>query len=217
MPRSHLRLQLWHREYELILTNEYLQLDAEMTEMDNSMQSTKSAAPSRLGKSARNEGMSKKLTTKKLKKSLQSQKSFAVVIVGARNQSIFAFARVGLWDQTVGVRKGLPATYITEVSAALAMPRAKFLESLQLSRSTMEGRIKKNTLLTPAEGGVVLRAAKALNKAEEVFDDRAAASAWLKREIRSLGGVAPVSLMDTDSGFELVMNTLGRIEHGVVA
>ena len=81
----------------------------------------------------------------------------------------------------------------------------------------MEGRIKNNTPLTPAEGDAVLRAAKALTKAEEVFEDRAAASAWLKREIRSLGGVAPVSLMDTDSGFELVMNTLGRIEHGVVA
>lgn len=188
-----------------------------MTEMDKFMQSTKSAAPSRPVKSTRTEGMSKRLTPVKLTKTSRTKEPIVKVLAGTRNYSIFAFAKGGLWDQTVGVRKGLPATYVAEMSDALAMPRAKFLESLQLSRSTMEGRIKNNTPLTPAEGDAVLRAAKALTKAEEVFEDRAAASAWLKREIRSLGGVAPVSLMDTDSGFELVMNTLGRIEHGVVA
>lgn len=142
---------------------------------------------------------------------------FATPVVIKQNQSVFALAKSGLWDQSMGVRKGLPSAYVVEVSDALGMHRTNFFESLQLSRSTIEGRIKKNTPLTPAEGDAVLRAAKALTKAEEVFEDRAAASAWLKREIRSLGGVAPVSLMDTDSGFELVMNTLGRIEYGVVA
>mgnify|MGYP006296103511 CR=1 FL=1 len=62
-----------------------------------------------------------------------------------------------------------------------------------------------------------MRTAKALAKAQEVFEDHDAAAKWFKREIRSLGGVTPVSLMDTESGFEWVMKTLGRIEHGVVA
>lgn len=131
--------------------------------------------------------------------------------------SIFTIAGSDLWDQTVIVRKGLPSNAIVEMSEALAMPRASFLDNLQLPRSTIEARIKNNSPLTSAEGDAVLRAAKALARAQEVFEDRAAASAWLKREIRSLGGVTPVSLMDTDSGFELVMHTLGRIEHGVVA
>jgi putative toxin-antitoxin system antitoxin component (TIGR02293 family) len=131
--------------------------------------------------------------------------------------SIFIVAKMDLWDQTVTVRKGLPAASVDEMSDALSMPRANLLDYLQLARSTIEGRIKKSTPLTPAEGDAVLRTAKALTRAQEVFEDADAASSWLKRETRSLGGVTPVSLMDTVSGFELVMNTLGRIEQGVVA
>ena len=85
------------------------------------------------------------------------------------------------------------------------------------ARNTIEARIKNRTPLTSAEGWAVLRTAKALAKAEEVLEDRDMAAKWFKREIRSLGGVTPISLMDTDSGFELVMKTLGKIEHGIVA
>jgi putative toxin-antitoxin system antitoxin component (TIGR02293 family) len=133
------------------------------------------------------------------------------------NPSVFALANLDLWDQAVHVREGLPASYVAEMSDALAMPRTSYLENLQLPRSTIEARIKKKASLTSAEGDAVLRSAKALAKAEQVFEDHATAAAWFKRSIRSLGGVTPVSLMDTDSGFELVMKTLGRIEHGVVA
>ena len=131
--------------------------------------------------------------------------------------SIFTIVRGDLWNQTVKVRQGLSSTYVAEMSDALDMPRASFLDQLQLPRSTIEARIKKKSPLTPAEGDAVLRAAKALARAQEVFEDRAAAVAWLKRQTRSLGGATPVSLMDTDSGFELVMRTLGRIEQGIVA
>lgn len=149
----------------------------------------------------------------------KSPKSFTSIVLNSRKgkDSIFDLVHLGLWDQTVQLRKGLSVEYVSEVSDALDMTRASFLDSLQLPRSTIEARIKKKTPLTSAEGGAVLRTAKALAKAEEVFEDHEAAAKWFKREIRSLGGVTPVSLMDTESGFELVMKTLGRIEYGVVA
>ncbi len=131
--------------------------------------------------------------------------------------SIFSLVNLDLWGQTTQVRGGLPAIYVCEMSDALDMPRSSFLDHLHLPRSTIEARIKKKTPLTSSEGDAVLRSAKALAKAENVFEDRAAAAAWFKREIRALGGVTPVSLMDTESGFELVIKTLGRIEFGVVA
>lgn len=131
--------------------------------------------------------------------------------------SIFDVVKMDLWNQAVVVRNGLPATVVDEMSLALDMPRAQLLDHLQLARVTIEGRIKKNTRLTPAEGDAVLRAAKALTRAQEVLEDQDAASSWFKRKIRSLGGVMPVSFMDTDSGFELVMNTLVCIENGLPA
>jgi putative toxin-antitoxin system antitoxin component (TIGR02293 family) len=177
---------------------------------------TKSAPPSKPVKTPRVKTMRQTFAVTEVKKSPRKA-PLMKEDVGIRNLSIFTFVRRGLWDQTVSVRKGLPSNYIAEMSKALAMPRANFLDSLQLPRSTIEARIKNNTPLTPSEGDAVLRAAKALAKAVDVFEDHAAAAGWIKREIRSLGGVTPVSLMDTDSGFALVMNTLGRIEHGVVA
>lgn len=131
--------------------------------------------------------------------------------------SIFAVVKRNLSDQVMIVRKGLPSMVVMEMSDVLKMPRSNLLDSLQLPRSTIEARIKKKSPLTSAEGDAVLRMAKAYSRAEEVFGDSATASAWLKRQIRSLGGVTPVSLLDTESGFELVLQTLGRIEHGVVA
>lgn len=180
-----------------------------MTEMDKFMTLAKSdAAAPRVTTALRKKPIGKKNWTGREKVPKWD---------GSGSQSIFSFAQSALGDQVVCVRKGLPSSYVAEMSEALAMPRTSFLDSLQLPRSTIEDRIKKNTPLTPSEGDAVLRAAKALAKAQEVFEDRAYACDWLKREIRSLGGVTPVSLMDTDSGFALVMNTLGRIEHGVVA
>jgi len=131
--------------------------------------------------------------------------------------SIFNEVKRGLWEQSQHVRKGLPSVFVVEMSDALQMPRATFLEHLQLPRSTIESRIKGKRALSSTEGDAVLRAAKAFTRAQEVLEDRAAATAWLKRPIRSLGGVTPMSLMDTDSGYALVMDTLGKIEHGVVA
>lgn len=157
------------------------------------------------------QGMSKRIKSPKALSTLDTR-------LGDTNKhSIFGLVNQGLWDQTVSLREGLSAQYVCEMSDALDMPRASLLDNLQLPRSTIEARIKNKTPLTSAEGSAVLRTAKALAKAEEVFENREAASKWFKREIRSLGGVTPVSLMDTDSGFELVMKTLGRIEHGVVA
>jgi putative toxin-antitoxin system antitoxin component (TIGR02293 family) len=54
-------------------------------------------------------------------------------------------------------------------------------------------------------------------RATEVLGSEQLADQWLHREIRSLGGEQPVSLLDTEAGFELVMDTLGRIESGIVA
>jgi uncharacterized protein (DUF2384 family) len=38
---------------------------------------------------------------------------------------------------------------------------------------------------------------------------------WLESTNTGLGGVAPISLLDDEGGIKTVMDTLGRIEHGV--
>jgi putative toxin-antitoxin system antitoxin component (TIGR02293 family) len=48
-----------------------------------------------------------------------------------------------------------------------------------------------------------------------VFGERAKASRWLHNPNRALGGVSPLSLLDTDLGTREVEQILGRIEYGV--
>jgi putative toxin-antitoxin system antitoxin component (TIGR02293 family) len=47
--------------------------------------------------------------------------------------------------------------------------------------------------------------------------DRANVDEWLNRRIPALGGRRPIDLMATAEGCKLVLDTLGRIEHGVYA
>ena len=54
-------------------------------------------------------------------------------------------------------------------------------------------------------------------RALAVFEDEQSAKCWLTQEIRSLGGATPLSLLDTPAGHELVLDTLGRIEQGIVS
>lgn len=65
------------------------------------------------------------------------------------------------------------------------------------------------------EAAMLLRLARSLVRAAEVFEDAAAALDWLQSRNRALGDVTPLSLLDTDAGAARVMDTLGRIEHGV--
>ncbi len=132
-------------------------------------------------------------------------------------RSISELSERVLWDQVVLIRQGLPSTCVVDMSAALGMTRATLISDLQLSRSSIEGRIKKKSRLTPIEGERVLRVAKVLARAEDVFDDQVIACAWLKRKIRSLGGHTPISLLVSRSGFELVMQKLGHVEYGMAA
>ena len=106
---------------------------------------------------------------------------------------------MGLVDQVSRVREGLSSNCVVEMSDALAMSCATLLDTLQLSTSSVCTRIKKNKTLTPEEGNAVLRLAKALDKAAQVFENRVQACLWLKRKTLSLRGVTPVSLMDTGS------------------
>lgn len=72
-------------------------------------------------------------------------------------------------------------------------------------------------MLSTEESAKLLRFARVVERAEEVFEAAEPALAWLKADNAALGGVTPLSLLDTDIGADSVLDTLGRIEHGVFA
>ena len=78
-------------------------------------------------------------------------------------------------------------------------------------------RRKREGVLSREESAKLLRLARVAARAAEVFDDLDLALAWLKMPVAALEDATPLSLVDTDIGTDSVMDTLGRIEHGVFA
>jgi Protein of unknown function (DUF2384) len=58
---------------------------------------------------------------------------------------------------------------------------------------------------------------KILTLAEKVFGDNQAADKWLTQPNLMLDNKAPIDLLDTPAGFNIVRTLLLRIEYGVLA
>ena len=58
---------------------------------------------------------------------------------------------------------------------------------------------------------------KVQKRSIEVFDRPELAEGWLKSPVPALGGDTPMELMISEKGIEMVLNELGRIEHGIVS
>ena len=113
------------------------------------------------------------------------------------------------------IRRGLPAESIDYVASLLSLSRASLLDAIKIPASTVERRLRTGEVLSAEESDRVSRVAKVLRRAVEVFGDDAQGRAWMNDAIPALRGKTPLSLLDTMEGYELVTNTLGRIEYGV--
>ena len=115
------------------------------------------------------------------------------------------------------MRNGIPADVIPGLASRIGISQDGLFQMLRLPKSTMKARISKNDLLSASEQDRLYRTEKVLTRALAVLEDDASAKAWIVRGNRSLGGEAPLSLLDTEVGYELVLDTLGRIEYGIVS
>ncbi len=119
-------------------------------------------------------------------------------------------------DWVLLIRKGFPSKTLESFGAHIGATNAELAEILGISVRALAWRRRKG-ILTPCESERMFRVARVVGRAEEVFGDRAKGLEWLKSPNISLGGVSPMSLLDTYIGGDWVMDTLGRVEHGVFA
>lgn len=61
------------------------------------------------------------------------------------------------------------------------------------------------------------RLEKVWPEAVRIAGDASEARDWLKQTNRSLGGKSPLELLEDEDGCVLVLDTLGRIEYGIVS
>ncbi|MFS0753397.1 antitoxin Xre/MbcA/ParS toxin-binding domain-containing protein [Noviherbaspirillum sp. 1P10PC] len=120
-------------------------------------------------------------------------------------------------DMVGAMRAGMPAQIVADTASRLGISQDRLYESLRLPRSTLKSRVSKGQPLAAVEQDRMYRVHRVLERAQAVLEDEAAAIAWINRENRALGGEAPLALLDTEAGYELVQDTLCRIEYGVLS
>ena len=97
------------------------------------------------------------------------------------------------------------------------MPRERVYELVGLSVSTAKRKVAANEVLDPLVTERLVRLGGIEKLAEETFGDPALAAEWLQAVNVGLGGVAPLSLLDTEIGCREVSRVLHAIAYGGAA
>jgi putative toxin-antitoxin system antitoxin component (TIGR02293 family) len=113
------------------------------------------------------------------------------------------------------VRRGLPSACVDAVVRTTRITQSDLAHALAIPERTLARRKREGALSPKSRPSSC--ASPAWWSAETVFEDADSALNWLQSPNASLGGVTPLSLLDTDIGADSVLDTLGRIEHGVFA
>lgn len=111
------------------------------------------------------------------------------------------------------VEKGLP----TDSLALLKLQGLTFTEvsEIVISPRTLKHRRARGEHLSHEETDRLVRVARIVALADEIFGDHAKALLWLRTEDDRIGGRRPLSMLQTDAGGRVVENLLWQIDEGV--
>jgi len=113
------------------------------------------------------------------------------------------------------IRKGLPASAVTELAQRLHLASSVLSRKLGIPQRTLTRRLSEGSLLTSVESDRTVRMARVFANAVEMIGDEEKAIEWLRTPNRALGGERPLDQLDTDMGARMVEDILGRIAYGV--
>lgn len=115
--------------------------------------------------------------------------------------------------------QALPLTFRVKYAAVENLGRfllespQRLMRVIQINERTAQRRRERGAL-SPEESDRVARIARVSQRAIDSLGDENRAREWLKRPNRALQDAAPLDLLSTDGGSELVTDELGRIEYG---
>jgi len=118
-------------------------------------------------------------------------------------------------DMVAAVRRGISYKAVSRVAEALHLSTGQLAEYLPVTERTLQRYQKAKKNLDRVLSDHLLQIAKVFARCQEVMEDSERARCWLKSPSIPLGNIPPISLLDTHTGREMVMDELGRIEHGI--
>lgn len=112
------------------------------------------------------------------------------------------------------IRKGIPRHSIDVIIAKTGMTEEEIASILHISRRTLQ-RKGPAEALNPELSERLVELARLYTKGTDVFGDLEDVKEWMDERILTLGNKKPKDFLDTSIGISLLLDELGRIEHGV--
>ncbi len=113
-------------------------------------------------------------------------------------------------------RKGVSKRALMKLAGYLDLSLAEIAELLPITERTIQ-RYSPTKRFRPDVSEHILQIAEVAARGAEVFGEKRRFLAWMQHPSAALGGITPGSLLSSRFGTALVLDELGRIEHGVVS
>ena len=120
------------------------------------------------------------------------------------------------FDMLTLSRQGLPKSGLMALAQKISLTLNEFANILHLSERTLQ-RYDDNAIIKVEYAEKAVELARLYTRGHEVFGSLDKFKTWMKTPLHAFKGEAPVSLLDTSIGFDMVFKELGRIEHGIFA
>lgn len=113
------------------------------------------------------------------------------------------------------ILRGLPFSALVRFEERSRLSAAEIGRLIRVPATTLARRRKAHRL-DPDESDRLYRLAVVFARAAELFEgDAEAARRWLTGPVRGLGYQVPLDLAGTEAGAKMVLDLVGRLEHGV--
>jgi putative toxin-antitoxin system antitoxin component (TIGR02293 family) len=111
-------------------------------------------------------------------------------------------------------RKGIPRKKVDVLAKAIGLTDREMARILQMSERTFH-RYKDDTLLDTNASEKLLLLALLFRKGESIFESLENFKFYVRTPSYLFQNKAPLELLDTNTGFQVVKDALGRLEYGV--
>ncbi|MBW4890588.1 MbcA/ParS/Xre antitoxin family protein [Mucilaginibacter sp. HMF5004] len=157
---------------------------------------------------------------KKSKSNIVAEPMVAYVTSGHGGSSFIGMlggaASANDWDILKLTRQGLTKRVLLAMAKRISLTLQEFADIMHITERTFQ-RYDDNDVVRPEYSEKAIELARLYDRGEEVFGSIDKFKIWMRSPSLIFKGDTPLSLLDTSFGFDMVLNELGRIEHGIFA
>ncbi|GAB3428332.1 type II RES/Xre toxin-antitoxin system antitoxin [Niabella aquatica] len=114
------------------------------------------------------------------------------------------------------IRTGVPKKALDHLAGEIDLSAAEVAAIIHTSERTLR-RYTPSQKLNADQSERVLELARLYARGAEVFENMESFKLWMESPVGALGNKKPKSFLDTSMGIALLIEELGRIEHGIFA